>query len=322
MKRIILLLILLLFVGGLALGYAGGSDSDSDGLTDDQEAILGTDPQTIDSDGDGLSDGEEYFDYLTDPLSPDTDGDGLKDGEDEFPQLLTYQDVNGVATTTAALLEGVEGLKLHQKVVVSVGNVHTVDWTNYLHEDFTLKAAEIVMHIDYIDPAREDWTGEGCYRIDEEAGTAEIVLPTYEGVFEATIPWPGNAMTKSDWPYHLYSKPLEVGQRWEFNVFYHELLVWDEEPFFKAMAEVVGEEVLPLETRLGRREYSVHVVECVLSHETFNDPFFRAFLGENPRFTIRVYLTVEHGVILRYATPYFRITPSKSVGFSDFVVTH
>jgi len=319
MKRAIPLLGLLLLIGGLALGYAAG-DTDRDGLTDAEEALLGTDPGNPDSDGDSLSDGEEYLTYFTDPLASDTDGDGLLDSEDEFPQLLAYQDLNGVATITTALLEGAEGLKLHQKVVVSVGNVHTVDWTNYLHEDFTLKAAEIVMHIDYIDPTREDWTGEGYYRIDEEAGTAEIVLPSYEGIFRATIPWPGNAMTKSDWPYHLYSKPLEVGQQWEFNVFYHELLVWGEEPFFKATAKVVGEETLPLETELGRREYRVYVVECVMEHPTFKDPFFKAFLGENPRFTARAYFTVDHGVLLRYTTPYFRTTPSRSVGFSDFIV--
>ena len=318
MRRAIFLLGLLLLIG-VALGYAAG-DTDRDGLTDAEEALLGTDPGNPDSDGDSLSDGEEYLTYFTDPLASDTDGDGLLDSEDEFPQLLAYQDLNGVATITTALLEGAEGLKLHQKVVVSVGNVHTVDWTNYLHEDFTLKAAEIVMHIDYIDPTREDWTGEGYYRIDEEAGTAEIVLPSYEGIFRATIPWPGNAMTKSDWPYHLYSKPLEVGQQWEFNVFYHELLVWGEEPFFKAMAKVVGEETLPLETELGRREYRVYVVECVMEHPTFNDPFFKAFLGENPRFTARAYFTVDKGVLLRYTTPYFRTTPSRSVGFSDFIV--
>ena len=34
-------------------------DSDRDGLSDDQEALLGTDPANPDSDGDGLSDGEE-----------------------------------------------------------------------------------------------------------------------------------------------------------------------------------------------------------------------------------------------------------------------
>jgi len=320
MRRAIFLLILLLLVGGLALGYAG-EDGDQDGLTDGQEAILGTDPGSADTDGDGLNDGEEYFTYLTDPLSPDTDGDGLKDGEDRFPQFLTYQDINGVTTIITAIFQGTEGLEIHQKTIVQVGNVITIDWINYL-QDFALRRAEMVMSYDYVDPNKEDWTASGYYLVDEESMMAEIVLPTYEGVKEWEIPWQDPAMTPSDWPYHLYSKPLEVGQRWEFNIFYHELLARDEEPFFATTCEVQGLEELPLDLELGRREYEVYAVECTMEHPTFNDPFFRAFLGENPRLTTRAYFTVDRGIILRYTTPYFRVTPSKSVGFSDFIVEH
>lgn len=57
----------------------GPIDSDGDGLTDDQELLLGTDPFNPDTDGDGLLDGTEV-DIGTDPLNPDTDGDGLSDG--------------------------------------------------------------------------------------------------------------------------------------------------------------------------------------------------------------------------------------------------
>ena len=321
MKRTILLLILLLLVGGLALGYIGGGDGDNDGLTDAEEAVLGTDPQSADSDGDGLKDGEEYFDYLTDPLAADTDGDGLTDAEDEFPQLLTYQDINGVTTTTTAIFRGSEGQEIHQQVVVKVGNVITIDWINYV-KDFALRRAEMVMSYDYVDPNKEDWTASGYYLVDEESMMAEIVLPTYEGIKEWEIPWQDPAMTPSDWPYHLYSKPLEVSQSYHFNIFYHELLARDEEPFFATTCEVLGVEELPLEFRLGRREYEVYTVECIMKHVTFKDPFFQVFLGPNPQFTVRAYVTVDKGILLRYITPYFRITPSKSVGFSDFVVEH
>jgi hypothetical protein len=54
-------------------------DSDGDGLTDDKEKALGTDPLSDDSDKDGLKDGTEV-DLGTDPLSDDSDKDGLKDG--------------------------------------------------------------------------------------------------------------------------------------------------------------------------------------------------------------------------------------------------
>ena len=48
-------------------------DRDGDGLTDDDEAALGTDPDDADTDGDGISDGREVAD-LTDPLDPDDPG--------------------------------------------------------------------------------------------------------------------------------------------------------------------------------------------------------------------------------------------------------
>jgi len=54
-------------------------DRDGDGLTNDEEDDLGTDPDDPDTDGDGIDDGTEA-DGDTDPLDPDTDGDGLCDG--------------------------------------------------------------------------------------------------------------------------------------------------------------------------------------------------------------------------------------------------
>jgi len=76
-----------------ALNTPGDIDSDHDGLTDQEEAVYGTNPFNPDSDGDGLLDGEEvhglpFKDPLTgetkliktDPLNPDSDFDGLSDG--------------------------------------------------------------------------------------------------------------------------------------------------------------------------------------------------------------------------------------------------
>ncbi|NLZ74308.1 hypothetical protein GX917_00120 [Candidatus Falkowbacteria bacterium] len=57
-------------------------DSDGDGLTDEEEILLGTNINVIDTDGDGLSDYEEVKIYKTNPLSADTDGDGYLDGEE------------------------------------------------------------------------------------------------------------------------------------------------------------------------------------------------------------------------------------------------
>ena len=62
-------------------------DADGDGLTDEQERELGTDPRDADSDDDGLCDGCEPNwaldtdgDGLVNALDPDSDGDGLADG--------------------------------------------------------------------------------------------------------------------------------------------------------------------------------------------------------------------------------------------------
>lgn len=91
------------------------ADTDGDGLPDDLEQLLGTDPTKVDTDGDGISDFDEVYGFryrqldqtdftsftdkfctalvnngacapgetevwVTDPLNPDTDGDGIPDG--------------------------------------------------------------------------------------------------------------------------------------------------------------------------------------------------------------------------------------------------
>lgn len=58
-------------------------DTDDDGINDGDEVELGTDPLNLDTDGDTLYDGGELV-YDTDPLDPDTDGDGLSDGDEVY----------------------------------------------------------------------------------------------------------------------------------------------------------------------------------------------------------------------------------------------
>jgi predicted outer membrane repeat protein len=74
-------------VGGIVdmgADEVGIVDSDGDGLTDEEEAVLGTDPFDTDTDDDGLDDGTEVDmdngEGLPDPLNPDSDGDTLLDG--------------------------------------------------------------------------------------------------------------------------------------------------------------------------------------------------------------------------------------------------
>lgn len=63
-------------------GGAGGPDSDGDGLSDEDERALGTDPNNADTDGDGVPDGQEVADG-TDPKNRDSDGDGVDDGAEK-----------------------------------------------------------------------------------------------------------------------------------------------------------------------------------------------------------------------------------------------
>ena len=64
------------------LGRSEYDDDDNDGLTNGEEATLGTNSENPDSDGDGLKDGEEVKQYKANPLKADSDGDGLSDGDE------------------------------------------------------------------------------------------------------------------------------------------------------------------------------------------------------------------------------------------------
>ncbi|MEC7985981.1 MAG: hypothetical protein VX278_12525 [Myxococcota bacterium] len=70
-------------------------DSDGDGVSDETELLMGTDPNNVDSDGDGKPDGLEDADedgipdaqeieMGTDPNNVDSDGDGIPDGYGDY----------------------------------------------------------------------------------------------------------------------------------------------------------------------------------------------------------------------------------------------
>ena len=106
-------------------------DSDGDGLTDEEEIRLGTDPFNKDTDGDGVTDGDEVKIYKTDPLNPDTDFDGLKDGE----EIFTYK--------TDPLKRDTDGGG------VSDGHEVLVDKTNPLDPSDDLMLFEVYIQFDY-----------------------------------------------------------------------------------------------------------------------------------------------------------------------------
>lgn len=72
------------------------SDSDGDGVPDEVERFLGTDPARADTDRDGVADGVEVLMLRTDPVNPDTDGDGWCDGAGEIEGFCRRgEDLNG-----------------------------------------------------------------------------------------------------------------------------------------------------------------------------------------------------------------------------------
>jgi hypothetical protein len=80
-------------VGGVPI-MGGGSanglvDTDTDGLANSAETIMGTNPNNSDSDGDGLNDGLEIAQYGTNPLSTDSDGDGCTETKELGKNALT-----------------------------------------------------------------------------------------------------------------------------------------------------------------------------------------------------------------------------------------
>jgi len=88
----------LLLITPLFMFACDSGDSDGDGLTNGEEAELGTDPDDVDSDNDGIEDADEV-DMGTDPTEADTDGDGIEDGDEETygtDPLLADTDTDGL----------------------------------------------------------------------------------------------------------------------------------------------------------------------------------------------------------------------------------
>lgn len=70
----------------------GKFDSDSDGISNEEEAKLGTDPLNEDTDYDGLLDKDEINTYNTDPVNYDSDSDMISDGDEILLKLNPLKD--------------------------------------------------------------------------------------------------------------------------------------------------------------------------------------------------------------------------------------
>lgn len=109
----------------VSMEAAYATDSDGDGLTDDLESTLGTDPDQADSDGDQLDDFEEVCIYGTDPLQPDTDGDGQTDDQDSDP-LDDGTHAGGQTTPSTSWTDGGAKPNLVGTTPVEQGGVNVI----------------------------------------------------------------------------------------------------------------------------------------------------------------------------------------------------
>ena len=104
------------------------TDADSDTISNLDEYLSGTDPQSDDTDADGLKDADEtntgtYVDPTntgTDPLNPDSDGDGLLDGT-ENPNL-PFVDENQAGTNPTIVDTDEDGFDDGLEVLISTSN--------------------------------------------------------------------------------------------------------------------------------------------------------------------------------------------------------
>ena len=148
-----------------------GTDSDGDGITDEDEILYGTNPHDADSDDDGLTDYEEINydgveDYNplqdTNPNNPDTDNDGLTD----------YEEINIYYTNPLEPDTDGDGISDYDEVHGPDGTLSTGDETDPNNPDSPgiicrpntyLEGAECVCNPGYVE------NGEGeCYLPQED----------------------------------------------------------------------------------------------------------------------------------------------------------
>lgn len=150
------------------------NDIDKDGLLNDEEKQIGTDPRNPDTDGEGLRDGEEVRTYKTNPLNKDTDGDNCNDKEEvvtyktdalkkdtdgdglgDCDEILTHKtDPFKADTDGDGLSDGDEVLQYHSDPI----NPDT-------DGDGLTDGEEVLTH--KTDPTRVDTDGEGLNDYDE-----------------------------------------------------------------------------------------------------------------------------------------------------------
>ena len=118
------------------------ADTDGDGLTDDEEAALGTDPNNPDTDGDGVSDGDEVAngtDPLAAPPAPEievrgksdiyiADGDTMPQEDDGTDLGIMAPGLSTKAHTYTIVNNGTADLNLTGTPLVEISDEHAADF--------------------------------------------------------------------------------------------------------------------------------------------------------------------------------------------------
>lgn len=130
-------------------------DSDGDGIEDQLELELGTDPNDSDTDKDGLSDGYEYFMTHTSPLKKDTDDNGVLDNEEDLDgDGLTNEQEKAAATSPLLWDTDSDGLSDSEEI-----NLYRTDpLKKDTDGDGLSDGDEIVLGLD---PLKRDTNGNG-----------------------------------------------------------------------------------------------------------------------------------------------------------------
>lgn len=186
-------------------------DTDKDGLTDEEEMKLGTNPNIADTDGDALSDYYEVRVLKTNPLNRNTDGDRYDDGQDPLPLvkstanvLTTVQDkkwnwnvVNiAVVAITVAGSGGIAAVLAKDIVIANPSGEILIqnagnDYSSYVNFDvkFSMMNTEISSAKQSISIGRLNEGQEMTKSFSREIKSSDLLGPLVDAVLKKTTNW-------------------------------------------------------------------------------------------------------------------------------------
>jgi len=210
-------------------GGAPQVDSDNDGLTDEEEQAIGTDPYNPDSDGDGYTDFEEVGSDVTNPrdtdgdeiidaLDTDSDDDGIPDSEDPKPYNPTVISIEDLLPD-AKLIVGVKtGAKIDLDAIIA-------DQKNFpgAHYEGSWVVWELYANdVPYLDPSRDsrhvgdDWPEDVFLKFAiNSVGDFYVGAEGYESNVLSMLLWSGDGHYNK--ACHKIASDLWCPQ-WNYNV--------------------------------------------------------------------------------------------------------